>query len=136
MTAQAVFVDTSPLLLAVGAGPLGESWRWVLVEWRERQVEVHVGAETIQEYAHHRLRRVRPALVVEEARSLLQACVVHPLDETALGRGLDLVEAGSARGRDAMLAGTALAAGFTEIVSADSDFDRIPGLRRVDPTVT
>lgn len=32
-----------------------------------------------------------------------------------------------------MHAATALAHGFTEIVSADTDFDDVPGLTRIDP---
>ena len=44
-----------------------------------------------------------------------------------------LVATGTIGGRDAVHAATALAAGFTEIVSADRDLDRVPGLTRRAP---
>ena len=50
-----------------------------------------------------------------------------------LATALDLIDTGTAQGRDAVHAATALRAGFSEIVSLDRDVDGIPGLTRVDP---
>ena len=59
--------------------------------------------------------------------------VWHPVDQEILRRTAALVATGAIGGRDAVHAATALAAGFTEIVSADRDFDRVPGLTRRSP---
>ena len=128
----AVFVDTSVLLLAAGQSPDRASCAAALKGWWAESVEVHVAAETVQEFAFHRRRMTDARQAVTETRSLVAASIVHPLDGEVLARGLDLMEVGL-RGRDAMIAASALVAGFAEIVSADSDFDVVPGLRRVDP---
>ncbi len=64
------------------------------------------------------------------------ACVVHAFDEAVTDRTVDLVERSTIAGRDAVHAATALEAGFTEIVSLDRDFDRVPGLTRREPAYT
>ncbi|WP_235019859.1 type II toxin-antitoxin system VapC family toxin [Ruania rhizosphaerae] len=71
--------------------------------------------------------------VVHEVRA---ACVVHAFDEAVTDRTVDLVERSTIAGRDAVHAATALEAGFTEIVSLDRDFDRVPGLTRREPAYT
>lgn len=129
---SAVFVDTSILLLAAGTSADQPACAAALRGWREASTEVHIAAEIVQEFAFHRRRVGDVARAIRETRALLAASVVHPLDEKVLERGLDLMGAGL-RGRDAMIAATALLAGFTELVSADSDFDGVPGLQRVDP---
>lgn len=48
-------------------------------------------------------------------------------------RALDLVMNSVLGGRDAVHAATALSLGFDDIVSADRDFDAVPGLRRIAP---
>jgi hypothetical protein len=64
------------------------------------------------------------------ARSL----VLHPFDDPVVAKMLDLMDDSRLRGRDAVHAATAVLAGFTTIVSADRDFDGVPGLRRLDPS--
>lgn len=129
----AVFVDTSVLLLAHGASSAeGRACLRAVSRWREEDTALHVAAETIQEFAFHRLRRAGVERAVVETRLLMEAAVVHALDAAVLDRGLALMHAGL-RGRDAMIAATALVAGFTEIVSVDGDFDVMPGLARVGP---
>jgi len=60
-------------------------------------------------------------------------CVLHTFDDEVLTRALDLAGNSELGGRDAVHAATALTAGFEEIVSADRDFDAVPGLRRIAP---
>lgn len=59
--------------------------------------------------------------------------VVHDFTASIQALSLDLMERSPIRGRDAVHAATALAAGFTEIVSMDRDFEDVPGLRRIAP---
>lgn len=125
-------MDTSILLLAAGQSPDGVVCARAMRAWQTESVDMHIAAETVQEFAFHRRRVGDPQRAIAETRALLAASVVHSMDLQVLDRGLDLMEAGL-RGRDAMIAATALLAGFEEIASTDSDFDGTPGLRRVDP---
>jgi len=59
--------------------------------------------------------------------------VVAPPAGWILRASVRLVADCGLRGRDAVHAATALAAGFHLIVSCDEDFDAVPGLTRVDP---
>lgn len=128
-----VFLDSSVLLLAAGAAhPLQGACRAIVDEVATGRARGHVSVEAVQEFVHHRMRRDDPR-AVPAARAISRFCVVHPFDLAVLDRALALMAAGSARGRDAVHAATALQAGFTEICSADSDFDNVPGLARVDP---
>ena len=70
---------------------------------------------------------------LQEFDAVDRLVVWHPFDEETLRASRDVVAAGSARGRDAVHAATAILGGFTEIVSCDADFDHIPGLRRKHP---
>ncbi len=65
---------------------------------------------------------------------LRDLCFLHPFDDLVLGKALELVDTTTIRGRDAVHAATAMLAGFEEIISADQDFDDIPGLVRISPT--
>ena len=131
MTA-AVFVDTSVLLLAAGRSADAAACAKALRDWQSEAVEVHLAAETVQEFVVHRTRIGHERRAIAETPILASASVVHATDVDVLDRDLDLMEVGL-RGRDAMIAATPLMAGFEEIVSTDSDFDTTPGLRRVDP---
>lgn len=100
---------------------------------RNRQVLLHLSVEGGQEFLLHRMRRVGAAQAVAEFDEVDALVVWHDFGVDVLHASRDLVGAEVARGRDAVHAATAIGAGFAEIVSCDSDFDRVPGLRRVDP---
>ncbi|MCA1783184.1 MAG: type II toxin-antitoxin system VapC family toxin [Dermatophilaceae bacterium] len=128
-----VFLDSSVLLLAAGAPhPLRDSCRAIVDEVASGRVRGHLSVEAIQEFVHHRMRRADPQ-AVPAARAISRFCILHPFDQSTLDSALDLIAVGSARGRDAVHAASALKAGFAEICSADTDFDHVPGLARLDP---
>lgn len=132
--ARRAWVDTSVLAFAAGGEhPHREPCRAVVAAAAAGRVEVHASVEMIQELVFHRLRRVSRDQAVAQARQAAALCVLHSFDAAVLDRALDLVASSGLGGRDAVHAATALAAGFQEIVSTDRDFDRAPGLRRVDP---
>lgn len=129
-----IWVDTSVLALAAGGDhPLREPCRRVVTAAAAGTLEFHASVEMVQEFVFHRLRRVPRADAVAQARQAGALCVLHAFDADVLGRALDLVASAGIGGRDAVHAATALALGFEEIVSADRDFDVVPGLRRIDP---
>lgn len=96
-------------------------------------LRLHLSVEGGQEFLFHRFRMVDPADAIEQFDLVDRLVVWHALDHDILRASRDLVAAGHVRGRDSVHAATALGAGFQAIVSCDSDFDAIPGLRRVDP---
>ena len=129
-----VFVDPSVLLLAVGGEhPLKPVCRHVLAAAATGRLRLHLSVQGGQEFLFHRLRRVGREQAVREFDHLERLAVWHPVDLDILLASRDLVSRGHARGRDAVHAATARAAGFTTIVSTDGDFDGIPGLTRLDP---
>ncbi|MGL4177726.1 MAG: type II toxin-antitoxin system VapC family toxin [Dermatophilaceae bacterium] len=131
---RAVFIDTSVLLHAVGGpGPNRASCRRVLEAAEERRAVIHLSAESVQEFLFHRMRVGERRLAVDQTRAVRGLGVVHALDDDVLDRALELVERHRARGRDAVIAATALLRGFDDIVTTDRRFVEVPGLSRVDP---
>lgn len=129
-----LFVDSSPLLLALGKDhPQRASCRQLLDAAHEGRFGFHVSAETIQEVLFHRMRVAGREQGVQDAKDIKALCVVHPLDEPVLQRGIDLASTTALRGRDAMHAATAMLAGFDTLVSTDPDFVDVPRLRLLHP---
>lgn len=130
---KALFLDSTILVLAAGGEhPSRGSCRTITSRATEGELLVHCSVEAIQEFVFHRRRMAAPRAVAE-AQRLRSLCVTHAFDEDVLGEALGLIESTSIRGRDAVHAATARLTGFDAIVSADRDFDGIPGLRRVSP---
>jgi uncharacterized protein len=129
-----LFLDATVLAFAVGGEHLQRRpCREILAAGQSGAAELHVSVEALQELLHHRLRRTDRASAVSQARRLQAGLHVHAFDPTVLTRALDLVAHTSLRGRDSVHAASAMVNGFDAIVTADTDFDGIPGLRRIDP---
>ena len=97
------------------------------------QVRLHIAAETVQEVLFHRMRRVGRRLAWEQVGVIRDLAVVHRLDDVVIDRALELVASTPARGRDAFIAATALEAGFETVVTTDTRFVAVRGLRPVHP---
>lgn len=129
-----LFLDPSVPLLAVGGDhPWRGPCRTVLAAAAAGRLRIHLSVEGGQEFLFHRLRRVGRDRGVAEFDQVDRLVVWHDFDAEILRSASGLVSRGHARGRDAVHAATALAAGFTQIVSCDADFDGIPSLERLDP---
>jgi predicted nucleic acid-binding protein len=128
------FVDTPVLLYAIG-GPheLRDPCRQIVAAAARGRVELHASIEAIQEVLFHRLRRTNRRDAVAAARDYLDLVVCRPLDAAVMRRSFLLTLAGRIRGRDALHAATALAGGFSAIVTTDSDFSDTSGLSVLTP---
>lgn len=93
---------------------------------------LHASVELLQEFLFHRLRRTARAVAIRQTRDVQSLCTMHSFDQDIADRMLDLMEGTPIRGRDAVHAATAIAAGFGEIVSADADL-AVPGLDVIPP---
>jgi predicted nucleic acid-binding protein len=130
-----VYLDSNVLLYAVGEeSPYREPCRHLLRHVASGDVAGETSILTVQEVVHHRQRRgdVAPA---SHGRNVLAICsAAHPLDRSialvALGLMDDYPRLGAG---DAIHAATALAHGVETVISADSDFDVVAGIARVDP---
>jgi predicted nucleic acid-binding protein len=131
-----VLVDTNVILYAIG-GPhaYAEPCRRVVALAGEGRVEMEAPVDLVQEVLHHRARRLgdrRQAAV--EARAAASLCRLHAVEPRDASHAAELF-AGSERlsARDAVFAAIAFRHGLETILSADSDFDGLPDLRRLDP---
>ena len=129
-----LFVDSAVFLAALGRpSPPREACMALLRRAAQGSVDLHTGAECIQEIVFHRRRIHDGARAASQASAVRELCTVHALDDRLLDTGLNLVRNFGARGRDAFIAATALLAGFDSIVTTDTRFVEVPGLRRIDP---
>ncbi len=129
-----IFIDSNVLLYAVGSD---HSWRRACADLVERitlgDVEAHGSVEVIQEFLFHRMRRAGRALAIRQADRIADVISLHAFDESVWRGARNLVETTTIRGRDAVHAATALAHGFSEIVTVDGAFAAVPGLTPVRP---
>ena len=128
-----LFIDTTVLTFALGnAHPAQESCRQLVGAAGAGELELHASTEAIQELLHHRMRRGPRADALAETRVAAEVCRLHAFDAPVLMKALELVEQTAVRGRDAVHAASALCHGFDLIVSLNSDFEHVHGLRRID----
>lgn len=127
-----LFLDCSVVLTAWGHDHPSRSTCRSIISGGGSEAR-HTSGECAQEIVFHRRRSVGRATALSDGRNLHRAFELHPFDVVVFERSLELLDSTSLRGRDAVIAATAIGAGFTEIVSLDRDFESVPGLIRVDP---
>lgn len=122
------------MLLAVGEEhEFRAPCRRVLEAASRGELRIHMSVEGGQEFLFHRLRRSEKDQALALFDLIDKLVVWHPFDVDVLRKSRDFVAQGALRGRDAVHAATAVNAGFDAIVSCDTDFDHVPGLKRLDP---
>jgi hypothetical protein len=131
-----IVVDTTILALAVGAEhELRDAARELITAVAARSIEATTTPEVIQEFAHVRARRRgrRDASALARRYAELFAPLLA-VEAEHLDRGLRLFEEHPELGAfDAVLAATALTHDAAALVSADTDFRVVGGLRHVTP---
>ncbi len=132
------FVDTNvPMYAAAAAHELREPCRKVPEAIRTGEIEAVIDTEVVQEILH---RYGRMGLYGEGARMArdvpAMASVVYPVEREDAEQSVELFERLGSRGlraRDAVHAAVMLRRGIREIISADTHFDPVEGIRRIDP---
>jgi uncharacterized protein len=128
--------DTGVFVYALGGEHrYREPCRAILREVQSRRLAAEASVELIHEFAYVRMRRVADrADVALAARAISRSLSLHTVERGDMERALDLwSEHEQLDVRDAIFAAQALNRGIEAILSPDSDFDGIPGLRRIDP---
>lgn len=131
-----MFLDASVVMYAAGAEhPLREPSRRALERLVLDDVPLVTSSEVLQEILHRYFSLRRP----DDAATVLQAtrdlCVeVYAVTEADTVRALELLGENSGLSpRDAIHAAVAERNGVDRILTTDTDFDRLPGLRRLEP---
>jgi predicted nucleic acid-binding protein len=131
-----VLVDTNVILYALG-GPhaYAEPCRRIVTLAGEGRLGMEAPVDLVQEILHHRARRLgNRRQAAAEAMAAATLCRLHAVEPQDASKAAELF-ADSTRlsARDAVFAAVAVRHGLEAILSADSDFDGLPGLRRLDP---
>jgi uncharacterized protein len=102
------------------------------------RLDGEASADLIQELLHQRMRQTGDrSQAVATARRVRSLCRLHDVQVADVGLALSLFETHDRlTARDAMLAAVALNRGVEIVLSADRDFDGVPGIRRIDPRDT
>ena len=131
-----VFIDTNiPMYVAGREHRFKPPSTLFLRRVAEGKVSAATDVEVLQEilYRYHHLREIEKGFLVFDA--FAQAVpVIYPvfLDDTLKAKELLRAHPGI-KPRDAIHAAVLRGRGLDTIVSYDRDFDRIPGIRRIEP---
>lgn len=129
-----LFLDSSVPLHALGGDhPARAPARALLERAMQGGVRLHMSAESVQEFLFHRMRRTHRFAAIDQTHLLRSLAVTHAMDDEVIERALRLVSSTEIRGRDAFIAATALIAGFDTVVTTDTRFVAVPGLRPLSP---
>ncbi|MEX2236240.1 MAG: PIN domain-containing protein [Dehalococcoidia bacterium] len=131
-----IVLDTSILVYAVGGDDRHRhSCREVVAAIRDRKLAATTTFEVIQEFVHVRSRRRPRSDAVSYGREFVE--LLQPLiavDGRSFEIGLNLYESEPASGAfDCMLAAAATVNGCEGLLSADTHFVRVTGLRHYHP---
>lgn len=130
-----IYIDTNVFVYAIGEkSRFRDPCREFLHAVVGGRVTGETSAYAVQEVAHQRRRR-GDGNASARARDVAAMCtVVHPTDREVVLRALGLIDdLRELSVADAIHAATALAHSVPAVVSADSDFDAISGIERIDP---
>jgi predicted nucleic acid-binding protein len=131
-----VLVDTNVVLYAIGGQhPYAEPCRSILALAGEGRVELEAPVDLVQEILHHRTRRLGDRRqAAADARAAATLCRLHAVEPQDAYKAAELFKDSSRlSARDAVFAAVALRHDLEAILSADSDFDGLSDLRRLDP---
>jgi uncharacterized protein len=131
-----VLLDSNVILYAIGGEhPYAEPCRRIIALAGDGDVELEAPVDLVQEILHHRTRRLGDRRqAAADALAAAKLCKLHAVEPSDVIAAAELF-AGSPRlsARDAVFAAVAKRHGLDAILSADSDFDGLDSLHRVDP---
>ena len=128
--------DTNVFAYALGAEHAYQPPCAAVLALAERgELRGEASVDLVQEFLHHRLRQTGDrGDAARYAREVAALCRLHELRPDDIPLALSLFEQHARlSARDAFFAAIALNRGIDAILTADRDFDRLPGLARVDP---
>ena len=133
---RAFFLDANLILYALGGPhPLREPWIRILERIKLGKVHVLSNTEFLQEILHRYFSIGKPEIAETAYTSMIQLCqTVFPVSLEETHQALKLMKASPGiTSPDAIHAATMINNGIREIISTDSYFDLITGIKRIDP---
>lgn len=128
--------DTAVFVYAFGREhPYREACQRIVALAGEQKLRGEASADLVQELLHQRFRKTGDrALAARQAREVAALCILHEVRPADVRRAVTVFEGGeSLDARDAVFAALALNRNIGVVLSPDTDFDQVTGLRRVDP---
>ena len=133
----ATFIDANVPIYAAGREhPYREPCIRVLAAVNDNPEAFVTDAEVFQEIMHHYLRTERRdagQVVVESFAAMMQGRVSPVTINDVLAAGHLAKEHRGLSSRDLLHLAVMHRLGVTRVITADTDFDRVPGIIRVDP---
>ena len=133
----ATFIDANVPIYAAGREhPYREPCIRVLAAVNDNPEAFVTDAEVFQEIMHHYLRTERRdagQVVVESFAAMMQGRVSPVTINDVLAAGHLAKEHRGLNSRDLLHLAVMHRLGVTRVITADTDFDRVPGIIRVDP---
>ena len=130
------FLDANIVMYALGGPhPLQQPCRKILEQTKSGTLRLVSDTEVLQEILYRYFSIQRSALAETAYTAVKEMCVeILPVTLPAMDRALDLLKNNpTITSRDAVHAGVMLHNSLRVIISTDSHFDGIPGIRRLDP---
>jgi predicted nucleic acid-binding protein len=130
------FLDANIIMYALGGPhPLQQPCRKILEQTKSGTLLLVSDTEVLQEILYRYFSIQRAALAETAYTAVKEMCVeILPVTIPAMDRALDLLKNDpTITSRDAVHAAVMLLNGLRVIISTDAHFDRIPGIRRLDP---
>lgn len=128
--------DTNVFVYALGAEHRYQTPCAAVIARAERgELRGEASVDLVGEFLHHRFRQTRDRSdAARYAREVAVLCRLHELRPDDVPLALSLFERhAQLSARDAFFAAIALNRRIDAILTADRDFECIPGLERVDP---
>lgn len=134
---MSAFIDTNIPMYAGGAPhPLRVPCQRVIKAIVAGEIEAVTDSEVLQEilYRYLKLGEREKGFKVFDSFQRIMSGVVLPVEEQDILKARELVEQYSHLSpRDSVHLAVMLNNGISEIISTDRDFDRLEGIRRLDP---
>lgn len=133
LTSNSIFLDTNIFIYAVGKNhPLKTACQQILVSLDNTDFQAVTSVEVWQELLHYFQKRANFTETIDLFFNLPIA--VLPVNEEVLRQSFELLRLHpNIQARDAIHIATMIQYNISQILSADTDFDNIQTVQRIDP---
>ena|SRR3990172_4674177 len=134
-TADLFYLDSNVVFYSVISDrEFGESCARILREVDDGSIRVAASVLVVAELANA-VRKIGRAREMERVAAALTSLPVRfqDLTESLVMEGVRIARSSGISPYDGIHAATMAALGIQTILSADADFDKVPGIRRIDP---
>lgn len=130
------FLDANLIMYSIGTShPLKAPCNSVLERIKSGNISSVTNTEVLQEILHRYFSIGKPEIAEIAYTSTIHICTsVYPVTIAKTNRALSLMkDIPAITARDAIHAATMINNGIQKIISTDIHFDRISGIKRIDP---